>query len=171
MANTQLLLKLSKQISAKNLSSEADKISKLADIKRPKVRYSFLQASKSLAYQYLQKWNKAEIAIEESIEYIKISRGREITSEQLEVIIFAYLVKINFLQHTKKNKEARIHSNKVVYIIIKYAPTNNDFLAKILIPISQEYLLIQLDYLMKQEKWQEADKKAWELILFIANQE
>jgi hypothetical protein len=156
LADTQQLSELAGKISTIN-QENASEIQKLANIKidDPAFSYAFLQASKSLAYQYLPspELNQAKTAIDQSLQII-INREKEITREHEQkwnVKNFAYFVKENLSRTHSKNEEIKNRYNK---------------------PVRKFILLAELDSLMKQKKWKEADEeKNWAFILFIANRE
>lgn len=150
LADTQQLSELASKIL--NINKEnANEILKLANIKidDPAFNYAFLQASKSLAYQYLPTPDsemKAKIAIDESLKVI--NRENKPTPEQQNVKKFANLVESNLSRTHSINEK-----DKNRYNIRKFI------------------LLAELESLMQQEKWQDADQKYWDFILFIVNRE
>jgi len=131
IVDAQNLRELANKLSSYRLYSEASEISRLAEVSKQIkdsliLNQAFLHASKSLAYQYLEKWDEAKFYIENSMKLLKTRENEEISrkysSQDLQIKLFAWTIFGKFLKQQNNNQEA-IKAYKEAFNILK---THND---------------------------------------------
>ena len=166
-------------------------------INDPKVKQAMLLAATSLAYQNLEDWKKAEESINDSLKLLPNNLNTQNPSDEtVQTLVFSKNIQGSLLNQ-KKNKEDAMKAYNIAFQLLEKYPTQtNPFQNKVavlkakdielihrnllnLIPEKfpqnaqvrtslKKHLLAELDYLMQQKKWIEADEKNWQFIRFVA---
>ncbi|NJN09598.1 MAG: GUN4 domain-containing protein [Richelia sp. RM1_1_1] len=158
-----------------------------------------LLASMSRAYQNLEQQGKAEQKITESLEYlnnkgnqissseglqtsvlVKVNQGKLLSDKYKKQAIKAYReafnILINYPKETNPLKENQLLTSEDIELvhIALLGLINNENQLQFRQEIRdslRKYLFGELEYFLKRQDWEEADKKTWKLMLFIANRE
>lgn len=162
-----------------------------------------LFAATSLAYQHLEKWEKAEESIINSLNLLpNIEDTQNLSVETIQTLIFSKSIRGDLLKGQGQTESAEKSYAKALNLLKKHPHKTNPFQDKIpiltaanvesihrnlleLIPIDspnkafrnkirislKEHLLAELDDLMKQEKWQEADLKNNDFIIYVGDRD
>ncbi len=197
----QKLSQLAGDLRNENLESESDEALRQAGlsfrVNDHNLKQALLLASMAQAYQQLEKPEDARQNITESLKYLQ-DKGNNINSEQgLQIKVLAKEIEGKLFNDNHKT----IESYKEAYKILKTHPyetnpfKNNQIitaqniesvhrgLLNLLANQNQENLrqqvreslkqhfFAELESFLKAKKWQEADYKTWQIMIFIANPE
>ncbi|BBD62845.1 WD-40 repeat-containing protein (plasmid) [Nostoc sp. HK-01] len=193
--NVRQLVALAGQLRNQS-SSDSDEALRLAalsfNIDNHELKQSLLLAAQSQVHQQLKEWKKAETKIKESNQYISKANNSELTSKKgLQVQVLFYKTQGDLLAQNEKTQEA-IESYSKAFNILKNHPNDTDFnqdnqlltgenvesvyqSLRELDPQDKKFelaitkrLYTQLDYFLKAQNWEAADKKTYKLMLNIA---
>jgi hypothetical protein len=167
-------------------------------INDPKVKQAMLLAATSLAYKNLENWQQAEASINDSLKLLPDNINTQNPSdENVQTLVFSKSIEGDLFKHKNNKEEAMKAYNIAFQLLEKYPAHTNPFQNKVAILTAKDvesihrnllglipenspkkdqiraslknHLLAELDYLMQQKKWQEADKKNSQFILFITS--
>jgi len=166
-------------------------------IKDPNVKQAMLLAATSLAYQNLEDWKQAKEFINDSLKLLPNNLNTQNPSDEtVKTLVFSKNIQGNLFRQQKKEEEAIKAYNIAFQLLEKYHTQTNPFQNKVAILTAKDvesihrsllnlipekfpqnaqvrtslkkHLLAELDYLMQQKKWIEADEKNWQFIRFVA---
>ncbi len=166
-------------------------------INDPKLKQAMLLAATSLAYQNLENWQQSEASINDSLKLLPNNVNIQNPSDEtVQTWVFSKSIEGDLFKHKNNKEEAMKAYNIAFQLLEKYPTQTNPFQNQVavltpknvesihrnllnLIPEKspqnaqirtslKQHLLAELDYLMQQKKWIEADKKNWQFILFVA---
>ncbi|MEC4812338.1 MAG: AAA-like domain-containing protein [Scytonema sp. PMC 1069.18] len=116
IVDVQQIYELSKKISEKGFSDQASEIRRLAKesekIQDIRLNQALLHASKSLAYQYLENWDDAELYIKNSQKLLleteeNIELNVKYSKEKLQIKLLALNIQAQIFQHKNNTQLAR----------------------------------------------------------------
>lgn len=163
------------------------------------LKQAMLLASMSQVYQRLGQQEKAEQKMTESLKYLNNKKDGMISSEGLQTTILVKITQGHLVSNKYKKQAIKIY--REAFNLLKNYPNETNPLKENQILTSEDvelvhtallelladenksvyrqeirdslkgYLFTELEYLLKERNWREADKKTWQLILVIANRE
>ena len=200
----QKLSQLAGDLHNGELISDSEEALRLAGlsfgIKDHKLKQAMLLASISQAYQNLEKSDKAQNKIRESLNYINKKENNITSNEELQVKVFVKKIQGEIYLEINNSKEA-LKAYEKAYNILKNNPSktktlkNNQIITyqeiesiyQILLNLSvdqnkldfrqkvwdslKQHFYAKIKYFLSTDNWREADMSTLQLMLFIADRQ